>query len=311
MPISIPSVRFAHRLQYAAARLVLGVLAALPRRWARSVGAGIGWLAFWFHRRLRHVGRRNLELVFRDRAPAECEAILRGTFRHLGWLLAEFARFPQQTPETIEQVIVYDGYENYQRATAAGKGVLYLTAHFSAWELGSFAHSVHGHPVAYLNRPLDNPLVDTLVNRYRCLWGNVAVDRRDSARSVLERLRRGDAVGILMDQNVLPEEGMVFAPFLGLPAATTTGLARFALRTGAAVLPSFVLWEEKLGKYRLRFDPPLDLTATGDSEADLAAATALFNQVIESYVRRYPDQWLWLHRRWRTRPPGELSLYSV
>jgi KDO2-lipid IV(A) lauroyltransferase len=137
------------------------------------------------------------------------------------------------------------------------------------------------------------------------------VDRANSARPVLECLRQGGTVGILIDQNTLPEDGIVFADFFGLPAATTTGLARFALRTGAAVLPGFVLWDEKLGKYRLRFDPPLDLVRTGNTELDVAAATARFNQVLEGYIRRYPDQWLWVHRRWRTRPPGEPPLYSV
>ncbi|MBI4462516.1 MAG: lysophospholipid acyltransferase family protein, partial [Acidobacteria bacterium] len=269
------------------------------------------FLVYLFHRRLRRVGRRNLELVFAELRPAEREAILRRGFRQLGWLLAEFARFPRHTPETMEEVIVYDGYENYARAVAAGRGVLYLTAHMSAWELSSFAHSVYGHPLAYLNRPLDNPRVDSLINRYRCLWGNVAVDRRNSARPVLERLRRGGAVGILIDQNVLPEDGAVFVDFLGHPAATTTGLARFALRTGAAVVPALVFWDESLGKYRLRFDPPVELVRTGNQDTDVTAATARFNQVLADYVRRHPDQGLWVHRRWRTRPPGEPPLYSI
>ncbi|MFQ5816677.1 MAG: lysophospholipid acyltransferase family protein [Terriglobia bacterium] len=311
MSAKTPPVAFAHRLQYWAARVLLGALSTVPRRTARRVGAAVGFLVYVFHRRLRRVGRRNLALAFPERSAAEREKLLRGEFRHLGWLLAEFARFPRLTPANIEEVIIYDGYENYQRAAAAGKGVLYLTAHLSAWELGSFAHSVHGHPVAYLNRPLDNPLVDALINRYRCLWGNIAVDRRNSARPVLACLRQGGAVGILFDQNVQSEEGVVFANFFGLPAATATGLARFALHTGAAVLPGFVLWDEKLGKYRLRFDPALELVRTGNTEADVAAATAQFNQVLESYVRRYPDQWLWVHRRWRTRPPGHPPLYAV
>ncbi|MFQ5926212.1 MAG: lysophospholipid acyltransferase family protein [Terriglobia bacterium] len=311
MSANTPPVAFVHRLQYWAACAVLGTLATLPRSTARALGAAVGLLVYVFHRRLRRVGRRNLELAFPELPAAEGEKLLRGEFRQLGWLLAEFARFPRLTPANIEEVIVYDGYENYQRAAAAGKGVLYLTAHMSAWELSSFAHSLHGHPLAYLNRPLDNPLVDALINRYRCLWGNIAVDRHNSARPVLARLRQGGGVGMLIDQNVLWEDGIVFADFFGLPAATATGLARFALRTGAAVLPGFVLWDEKLGKYRLRFDPPLELVRTGDTEADVAAATAQFNHVLESYVRRYPDQWLWVHRRWRTRPPGAPPLYAV
>jgi KDO2-lipid IV(A) lauroyltransferase len=304
------SVSLLARFQYWGARAVLAFFGWLPRRWARRVGSVAGFLVYVFHRRLRRVGWRNLELVFPDWPAAERDAILRGEFRQLGWLLAEFAHFPRHTPESMAEVIVYDGFENFERAHAAGRGVLFMTAHLSAWELASFAHSVYGHPLLFLNRPLDNPLVDALINRYRCLWGNTGVDRANSARPVLEQLRRGGAVGILIDQNVLPEDGAVFVDFLGIPAATTTGLARIALRTGAAVVPGFVIWDAQLGKYRLRFDPPIQLEHTGDDAADVARATARFNQVLESCVRRYPDQWLWVHRRWRTRPPGAPPLYS-
>jgi len=301
----------AHRLQYWAALLVLWGLRSLPRPWARRVGAWLGFLVYVLHRRLRRVGKRNLELAFPQASPADRQRILRGEFRQLGWLLAEFARFPRYTPQNIEQVIIYDGYENFRRAVARGKGVLYLTAHMSAWELGSFSHSLHGYPVAYLARPLDNSLVDALINRYRCLWGNLAIARRNSTRVVLQQLRQGGAVGMLVDQNVMLEDGAVFVDFLGIPAATTAGPARIALRTGAAVVPALVLWDAKLEKYRLRFEPPLELIRTGDLEQDVLTNTARFTLVIESYVRRFPDQWLWVHRRWRTRPAGEPPLYRV
>jgi len=302
-------VALAHKLQYWGAWAVLRALGGLPRPWARRLGAGIGYLVYVFHRRLRRVGKRNLELVFPELSLGDRKRLLRGEFRQLGWLLAEFAHFPRCTQQTIDQVIVYDGYENFQRAAAAGKGVLYLTAHMSAWELGSFAHSLHGHPVAYLARPLDNPLVDALINRYRGLWGNVPIARRNSTRPVLQRLRQGQAVGILIDQNVMLEDGAVFVDFLGIPAATTAGPARLALRTGAAVVPALVLWDAQLGKYRLRFEPPVELSRTGDLEQDVLANTARFTQVIESYIQRCPDQWLWVHRRWRTRPPNQPPLY--
>jgi len=288
---------------------VLWALRSLPRPWARRVGAWLGFLVYLFHPRLRRVGQRNLQLAFPEVSPGDRRRILRGEFRQLGWLFAEFAHFPRYTPQSIDQVIVYDGYENFQRAVAAGKGVLYLTAHMSAWELGSFSHSLHGHPVAYLARPLDNPLVDALINRYRCLWGNVAIARRNSTRLVLQRLRQGGAVGLLIDQNVMLEDGAVFVDFLGLPAATTAGPARIALRTGAAVVPALVLWDAQLGKYRLRFEPPVELIRSGDPEQDVVTNTARFTQVIEGYVRRYPEQWLWVHRRWRTRPPNQPPLY--
>jgi KDO2-lipid IV(A) lauroyltransferase len=255
------------------------------------------------------VARLNLGVAFPEKSEAERERILRAAFRQWGWLVAEFARFPRHTAASIEEVIVYDGLENYQQAAARGKGVLYLTAHVGAWELSSFAHSLHGCPLAYVNRPLDNPWVDRLVNRYRCLGGNRAIDRRQAARAILEELARGGAVGILMDQNVVEGDANVFADFFGLPASTTAGLARIALRTEAAVVPVFVLWDEEKGKYRLRFEPALALARTGDAERDVLENTARFNRVIEDVVRRYPDQWLWIHRRWSTRPPGQPPVY--
>jgi len=288
---------------------LLALLRWLPRRVARAAGAALAQALCRLQRRWRETGDFNLRLAFPEKTPAEREKILRAAFRQWGWLAAEFARFPQHTARSIEEVIVYDGFENYAAASARGQGVLYLTAHFSAWELSSFAHSLHGHPLSYVNRPLDNARVDALVNRYRCRGGNRAIDRRQAARAILETLREGGAVGILMDQNVLTSDPHVFADFFGVPASTTPGLARLALRTGAAVVPVLVIWDEGLGKYRLRFDPALELVQTGDDERDIAENTARFNRVLEDYIRRYPEQWLWVHRRWATRPPGEPPLY--
>lgn len=281
----------------------------VPRRLARAAGAALGWLFYTLHRHWRQVADFNLCLAFPQMSEAERARLLKRAYRHWGWLLAEFARFPRHSARSIEDVIVYDGLENYQAAAARGQGVLYLTAHVGAWELSSFSHSLHGYPLAYLNRPLDNPRVDALVNRYRSLGGNRPIDRRDAARAIFEVLRGGGAVGILMDQNTLDGDGNVFVDFFGRPASTTAGLARIALRTGAAVVPAFVLWDEALGKYRLRFDPAVELVQTGENERDVVENTARFNKIIEDTIRRYPDQWLWIHRRWATRPRGEPPLY--
>lgn len=296
-------------LEYIAVAGLLFALRWLPRRLARALGAALGWLLYHLHGRWRRVGLFNLRLAFAELSDAERRRILRGAFRQWGWLLAEFARFPRHDARSIEKVIVYDGLENYRQAAARGKGVLYLTAHVGAWELSSFSHSLHGCPLGYLNRPLDNPGVDALVNRFRCLGGNRAIDRGNAARAIFERLRAGGDVGILMDQNVVAGDGNVFVDFFGVRASTSAGLARIALRTGAAVVPVFVLWDEARGKYRLRFEPPLELVCTGDSEEDVLANTARFTKVIEETIRRHPEQWLWIHRRWSTRPSGEPPLY--
>jgi KDO2-lipid IV(A) lauroyltransferase len=301
--------RFGHFLEYAALASWLAVLRWLPRPWGRCAGAGLARIAYGVLPARRRRGLINLALAFPEQTEREREEILRKAYRQWGWLVAEFARFPRHDARSIEEVIVYDGLENYLEAAARGKGVLYLTAHIGAWELSSFAHSLHGYALAYLNRPLDNPRVDALVNRYRCLGGNQSIDRRQAARAIFQMLRAGGAVGILMDQNVLDGDGNVFVDFFGVPASTTAGLARIALRTGAAVVPVFVLWDPSRRKYRLRFEPALELICTGREDADVLANTARFTKVLEDVIRRYPDQWLWIHRRWSTRPGGEPSLY--
>jgi KDO2-lipid IV(A) lauroyltransferase len=222
-------------------------------------------------------------------------------------MLADFAHFPRWNRENIEHLIIYDGFENYAQAQEQGKGVLFLTAHFSNWELGSFAHGIYGHPCYFLVRELDNPLLDAFINRYRCLSGGHAIEKRNAAREVLRALRRGEAVGILSDQNVLAGEG-VFVDFFGRPASTTTGPARLARQTGAPIVLGLVIWDEKLGKYRLRFDS-VEWIRREDPEDEILVNTANFTRLIEEYVRRYPAQWLWVHRRWKTRPPGEPPLY--
>src|SRR3970040_1651648 len=278
MPKPGPSSSWRHHAEYIAVGALLAVLRWLPRSLARPRGAALARLAAALQPRWRRIALINLEIAFPEISDTERRRILARAFRQWGWLLAEFARFPRHTARSIKEVIVYDGLENYLEASGRGRGVLYLTAHVGAWELSSFAHSLHGHPLAYVNRPLDNPLVDRLVNRYRCLGGNRAIDRRQAARAILAELARGAAVGILMDQNVLEGDGNVFADFFGVPASTTAGLARIALRTDAAVVPVFVLWDEEKGKYRLRFEPALKLTRTGDTDRDVRENNARLHQ---------------------------------
>ena len=296
------------KIEYAAAWPFIKILGILPRRLARAFAIGIGWAVYFLHVRLRRVGMRNLALAFPEKTEAERARILRGEFTSLGRQLAELCQFPRYTLENIEQVVVYDGLENYERAYARGKGVLFLTAHFGGWELSAFAHSLHGHWLHIVMRPMDNEYLDRLIQSYRTMHGNKVVDKDDFVRGLLAAMKAGETVGILMDTNMTPPQG-VFVDFFGIPACTASGLARIALRTDAAVVPGFTIWDESLGKYRLRFDPALQLIRTGDLEADIVANTQMFTRVIEEYVRKYPEQWLWVHRRWKTRPEGEKGLY--
>ena len=289
-------------------RVFVAILGNLPRKLSRALGSGISSVAFHGLGRLRKVGLRNLQLAFPQKTDADREEILRSVYRNLGYLLAEFCLMPRYTPEETSRFIRYEGLENYLNARDRGKGVLVLTGHLGAWELSSFYHSLMGYPMGMVIRRLDNPMVDQFVNRIRCLHGNRVVHKDDFARGLIASMRAGETVGILMDTNMTPPQG-VFVPFFGIEACTASGMARIALKTGAAVLPGFLLWEQREKRYVLRFGQELELVHTGDSEVDAISNTALFTKVIERYVRDYPEQWLWMHRRWKTRPPGETGIY--
>lgn len=302
-----PRASLRHRVEFLIALGILKFLGWLPLPWARAACAVLGTLSYWFWPRLRRVGHFNLQLAFPERSKRERRKILHGLFRNFGRMLADFSHFPRLSRANIERLIIYDGFEHYAHAKAQGKGVLFLTAHFGNWELGSFAHGVYGHPCHFVIRELDNPLLDALINRIRCASGGRAIEKRDFARETLRALDHGEAVGILIDQNMLAAEG-VFVDFFGCPASTTTGPARIARKTGAAMVLGLVIWDEKLRKYRLRFDP-VEWIRRDDPEEEIRANTANFTRLIEDSIRRHPDQWLWVHRRWKTRPPGEPPLY--
>jgi KDO2-lipid IV(A) lauroyltransferase len=295
-------------LEYAFARTLLTVMGVLPRSVARGLGAGLGAVAWWALPKLRRTGLRNLELAWPEKTAAERSRILRGLYRNLGLQLGEFCTMRRYTRENTRALFRYEGLEHYLAARERGRGVLIVTGHLGAWELSSFWHSLMGHPMTMVIRRLDNPRVDRMVNDIRCLHGNRVVHKDDFARGLLSAMKRGETVGILMDTNMTPPQG-VFVPFFGVTACTASGLARVAQRTGAAVLPGFLVWEAAERKYVLHFGPEIPLTETGDDERDIAENTARFTAAIEGFVRRYPDQWLWVHRRWKTRPVGEAPLY--
>lgn len=295
--------------EYAAVWLVLKVLEALPRSMARGLAAGVARMVYALLPKLRKTAEFNLQLAFPDWDDAQRQATIRGMVQNLGWMAAEFAHLPDYTKENIDQVVILDGHENFLEGQRRGKGVLYLTGHIGAWELSSFAHALYGFPLHYMARPLDNARVDDLVNRYRCLSGNQPVFKNESARALLKILRDAGTVGILADQNTMPAEG-VFVDFFGTPACTTTGLARVALHTDAAVVPGYAYWDDAIRKYRLRFEPPVELSRSGETERDVFVNTQKFTRVIESIVRKHPEQWVWAHARWKTRPKGEAPLYD-
>jgi KDO2-lipid IV(A) lauroyltransferase len=298
-----------NRVEFIPAWLLLKSLGLLPRGAAVSVCRLMARVGYRLHARLRRVGHRNLEMALPELNSEQRKRILKGVIDNLGRLLGEFSQFPKINRENINDLVVYEGFEHYERAALKGRGVLLLTGHFGAWELCAFAHGAYGHPLSFLVRPLDNPLLDGLINGYRKLSGNRTIDKNRSVKAVLETLRRGGDVGLLIDVNTLDEQG-VFCDFFGIPACSTTGLAVFALRSDAPVVPGFLIWDEQLRKHRLTFEAEIPLIRTGDFKQEVQINTARFTKAIEERARRHPEQWLWIHKRWNTRPADEPGLYD-
>jgi Kdo2-lipid IVA lauroyltransferase/acyltransferase len=233
---------------------------------------------------------------------AKRESIVDGIFRSIGRLLLAVAQFPSIHASNINAWIAYEGLEHFAEAKQAGRGVLVATAHLGNWELSAFAHAMMTEPMNVMVRPLDNRLIDRLVEDRRTLSGNRLIFKRDAARSVLKALRSNEAVGVLIDQNTSENEG-VFVNFFGKPACAGTGFVKLAYRSQARVVPGFALWDQDKKRYVLRFFPAIELT--GDERAD----TQRIHTFLEQTIRQYPDQWMWIHRRWKTRPPGEAPIY--
>jgi KDO2-lipid IV(A) lauroyltransferase len=279
--------------EYLIARIAIAAVAVFP-----SLSILFAKLVDVLVPRLRRIATQNLTMVGFSN-PGD---IADGVFSSIARLLAAFARLPRLTPQNISTLIRYDGLENFQIALAKGHGVLVATAHLGNWELSAFSHAWMTAPMHIVVRPLDNPRIDAFVERYRALSGNHIIQKKDAARGILKALKSGDAVGILIDQNTTLDQG-VFIDFFGRKACAGTAFAKLAHHSGAAVVPGFALWSEEERRYILRFYPEIPMTG------EVAADTQLIHAQLESVIRQYPDQWLWIHRRWKTRPPGEPPLY--
>jgi KDO2-lipid IV(A) lauroyltransferase len=297
------------RLEYALAWTLLKLLGVLPRRVARFKAAVIASLLFKLQPAWKRYADANLRRAFPDWTEVQRRFTIRRMVRNLGWMAAEFAHLRRYNRANIGAAIEQENFHNFLAAEQQGKGVLFLTGHMGPWELSPFAHALYHKPLHFLVRPIDNPRVDRLVNDLRCSCGNVPIGKNQSARAVLRVLRDGGVVGILADQNTVTTEA-VFVDFFGVPAATSSGIARIARHSGAAVVPAFGYWDRSRRKYRLRYEPALHLTRTDDEQADIRAHTAIFNKAIEGWIRNFPSEWFWVHRRWRNRPEGEKSIYS-
>jgi len=303
--------KFQASIEYAIARSLLSGIGALPRRAALGVGSIIGRLGYLLPGKLRRTGLRNLAIAFPEMTESEHRRILRGSFMSLGRLLGEFSQLPRATPETLRALIEYDevGLAHLREAEKNKRGVIFLTGHLGVWELHSFGWSALEYPISFLVRPLDNDRIEEMIEGIRTRFGNRAIDKKSAARQSLRVLREGGTLGVLSDLNTQKHEG-VFVPFFGKLACTTAGIATLALKTDAVVIPTCAVWNKERQRYFFHGDPPVELVRTGDHTKDIEVNTARFAAAVERMVRLYPDQWLWIHKRWKTRPPGEPEVYQ-
>lgn len=273
------------------------VLAHLPSEMGLAVGRRLGDVLWWLLPRRRRLTLDNLSRSFgQDASPAELRRLGRRSFEHVGMNLVEACRYFLRPTDVMLSRVRMEGGEHLRTAAAQGRGVLILTAHYGNWELLAAAHGLSGLPLSIVARPLDHPLLDDLAARFRRRSGAELIIKRQAVREVLQALRRQRMVGILLDQNATRAEG-VFVPFFGVLASTSKGLAVLALRTGAPVVP-IVLRRDPDGRHCMDVGAPVPPPPDGD----VVTYTAMFNQVLEATIRRAPEQWLWMHARWRTRP---------
>lgn len=289
------------KVEYLLACFFIHLFRVLPYRVAVTGGALLGRLFYLVDRRHRAIAQVNLNVAFgKERSELERKRIAVAAFENLGRTVVEFAWLQGRPAAEMMGRTTFEGIEHYEAAIRARKGVVLLSAHFGNWEWTGSALSLLGTPINVVARPLDHPDLNRMINAWRERYGNRVLDKRTSAAELLRLLRAGEVVGILLDQNTTASEA-VFVDYFGKPAATHKGLAILALRTGAAILPTFIIREGD--RHRVVIEKPLGIPRTGDLERDLTEATALFTRSIESAVRQHPDHWLWVHRRWKTQRP--------
>ncbi len=294
------------RLEYALFTAAAGWLARRGPETASRVGARLARLYVSLAPSRRRILEANLASAFPDLAPAQIRALARRSVENFGSVFLEFLDSSRYSREQIEDRVVVVGREHLDAARARGKGVFVLSAHFGSWELGAVRAGLLGEPIASVARPLDNALLEAEVAGRRTRFGNSLIRKNEAAREILRALRERRTVAIMIDQNVLPGEG-VFVPFFGRLAATSPSLALLQMKTDAAIVPAFA-WPLGSGRYRLEFEAPVlaaEFEGGQTREERVRLATARYMAITEAAVRRAPEAWLWIHNRWRTRPPDE------
>lgn len=265
-------------------------------------GVALGRAFYVFDAGHRRLAVQNLQHAFPLRSKRECRQISRRMFEHFGRLLMVLLKFSTMTPQQMLAIVEFDGEDRVRVAHARGRGVLLFTGHFGFWEINALVHALQIAPISVLARPLDNPLLHDLLERVRCSTGNSVIYRRGAIRRVLRALASNQAVAVLIDQHMQSADA-VYVDFFNRPAATTSALAALAIKTGAVVVPVFAL-PLPGGRFRMVYEHPVE-PPSGDDEAAIRELTQRCTDVLEMYVRRYPELWLWMHRRWRDVPAAD------
>ncbi len=285
-----------HRIEYGAVTAVVQLTRLLPMQVVLAAGTLLGTAFYLFDAPHRRLAIRNLQAAFPLRSQDDCAAIARGMFAHFGRLLTVLLKFSTMSPAQMLARVEFEGEDRVRAAHAEGRGVLLFTGHFGFWEINALVHALEIHPMSVLARPLDNPLLHQLLESVRRRTGNAVIYRRGAIRRVLRALGDNQAVAILIDQHIQSADA-VYVDFFSRPAATTSALAALALRTGAPVVPVFAL-PRPGGRFRMVYEHAVAPPPSDDPDA-IRAFTQRCTDVLEMYVRRYPDLWLWMHRRWR------------
>lgn len=278
-------------------------LSLIPLNISLWFGKALGRLAFYLDKKHRKIVLNNLNTAFgQEKSPDELNATAKTVFENLGMNFTEFFRLPWLKEPDLSGYVECEGFENFKKAYDKGRGVIFLTGHFGNWELMAVFYALKNYPVDIVVRELDSPIADEFVRWVRARAGNRIVAKGRSMRELLKILARGGIIGILLDQNVTWNEG-VFVRFFNKLACTNKGTALLAQASGAAVVPTFIIRDGK--RHRVVIEEEIAIQNTGDRAADRLANTALFTKVIEDFVRRHPEQWFWLHQRWKSRPEND------
>jgi KDO2-lipid IV(A) lauroyltransferase len=285
-----------HWLEYVSVRMLIAGVRIMPTALVTAAGALLGLTVYVVDIKHRRIATGNVAAAFPSRSASERRRIVRGAFKHFGRLLFELLKFSTLSPEAMLKRVEFEGEDRVRAAYARGKGVLFVTGHFGYWELQAMVHALRLPPMAVMARALDNPALNHLLEDMRTRTGNSVIYRQGTMRRVMRQLQAGEGVGVLIDQHILGRDA-IYVDFFDRPAATTSAVAALALRTGARVVPLFALPLGR-GRFRMIYEPPVEPPSEG-AEHPLREFTQRCTDVLEMYVRRHPDLWLWMHRRWR------------